>query len=78
MARILKFIQPGRFDPTHTEALIAAYEKAVSRMAKTGSSVVVCEMIAKQIVEAARRGETDPDRLCQAALDTIGVGESVK
>ena len=31
------------------------------------------ETIAKRIIEAARRGERDPDRLCRQALMPLGI-----
>ena len=36
-----------------------------------GQAVVVRDIIARRIVEVAKKGERDPVRLCEAALHTL-------
>ena len=51
------------FDPDALAVLTAAFEKAVREQAGSPH-----ETIAKRIIELAREGERDPDRLCHGAL----------
>jgi len=55
---------PGAvFDPDTLSLLTGAYERAIR-----GQAGALHETIAKRIMELAREGERDPDRLCHGAL----------
>jgi hypothetical protein len=72
MAKILEFTRSGHaFDAQVTEVLVEAYERAVAASDGAGLSGTVREIIARRIIAAARRGETNPDLLCQVALATL-------
>ena len=63
----LRLIYGAAFDAETTQLLGSAYEKAI-----LGINEVEHEFIAKRIIEAARRGERDIDRLvayARAGLD---------
>jgi hypothetical protein len=56
------------FDDEATSALGTAYEKASGQLRRDGYADLHGIIIAERIIEAARSGERDPDRLCAAAL----------
>jgi hypothetical protein len=69
MAEILQFIRPDNsYDPETLEALGKAYDRALASLHDAGQPHVVREVIAKRIIEAARKGERDPAKLCAVAL----------
>ena len=73
MGQILKFIRPGSLDPEVTEALISAYEKSGSEHHKRSNTRYRSSgWWPKRIIEVAKQGEADPNRLCEAALATVG------
>jgi len=49
----------------------AAYEEALGVLKRT--DVRLTELVAKQIIEIARTGERDPDRLRDKALTDLGI-----
>jgi hypothetical protein len=53
----------------HREAMNRAFRQACARLELTGSPVV--ELVAFRILELARAGESDPDRLTEAAVSTF-------
>jgi hypothetical protein len=73
MNSILPFFQDASFDAETTRAMGEAFDAACKELHDKGQPAVVKELIAKQIIEAARRGERDPVRLCEAALRTLGI-----
>jgi hypothetical protein len=76
MGEILKFVQPEyAFDSEATGALAAAYDKATTQLRSGACTDLVREIIAKRIIALAMKGELDPDRLCTAALASIGFPE---
>jgi hypothetical protein len=52
------------------EAMNRAFRQACARLKLTGSTPVV-ELIAVRILELARDGEFDPDRLTDATVSTF-------
>ncbi len=62
------------FDPKTQEALATAYEKATDHF-QGDRYIDLREIIAKRIVAAAKMGERDPNKLCRAALASIGFTE---
>lgn len=75
MARILAFIQEADFDPDATDAMGEAFDMACAAVADDGNELLR-EVIAKCILSYAQQGERDPNRLCEAALATVGSGRS--
>jgi len=63
------FVEPGAFDPETMRLLGQAFESVCAQLHDTGQPLIVREVIAKRIIEAAKRGERDPDRLAAAVLD---------
>jgi hypothetical protein len=74
VAAILQFIRPDTapFDESATEAMGQAFDAACAELQESTLSKPVYEKIAERIIEAAKRGERDPQRLCRIAVAAIG------
>jgi hypothetical protein len=69
---VLRLVSPDySFDPEALALLCSVYDRAISRLGGIQSEAVRA-LVAKQIIEAAARGQRDPDALCQAALREEG------
>jgi hypothetical protein len=66
-------LEVGSFDPLTTKAMGAAFEAACRELHDKGQPRIVRELIAKQIIVAAKTGERDPSRLCDVALQAAGI-----
>jgi hypothetical protein len=69
----LNIIQDVSFDAEATLAMGSAFDHACHSLRKFGSAGAVREIIAKQIIEAAKNGECDPGRLYKQALIPFGI-----
>ena len=68
-AAILDFVRPEyAFDAEVVAVLVRAYETAIASLHDGGQPAIVREIIARRIIEAAKKGERDPERLCKVAL----------
>ena len=63
------------FDAETTRLLGEIFDSICIPRHDSGRPDVVLEVIAKRIIEAAKRGERDPDRLRAAALNSDGPGK---
>lgn len=72
MASILPFIRKSDFDDEATRLLGEAFDAACKDLHDTGQPALVREVIAKRIIEAAKKGERDPARLRNAGLAGLG------
>jgi uncharacterized protein with NRDE domain len=66
------------FDSEATQLLGAAFEAAWQKVKSTSSALaegseaaLTRELLAKRIIELAKRGERNPDRLVESALDHL-------
>ena len=50
-----------------------AYDKARKLLHDRGQPAIVNEIIARRIIEIARKGERDPDKLCERVLSAFGM-----
>ena len=75
MASILPFIQKtgSAFDDYATKAMGEAFEAACKALHDSGQPQIVYEVIAKRIIDAAKRGERDIARLQDAGLAALGL-----
>ena len=71
MTTIVPFLRYAAFDAESTKLLGLAFEEACRDLHDQPD--LVKEIIAKRIVEAAKRGERDSHRLCAKALDALGM-----
>jgi len=73
MATAGPVLQVAVFDPAATHIMGQAFDCACRSLHNIGQlNNAVKEVIAKRIVELARDGERDPDKLCEHALQTLG------
>jgi hypothetical protein len=56
--------------PDQIDAMNVAFKRACTRMGLTGDTPLV-ELVALRILELARDGECDPDRLTEATVSTF-------
>jgi hypothetical protein len=73
MTSIIPFLRQNAFDPETTKMMGEAYEAACGELGHNGAPALVKEVIAKRIIDAAQKGERDPQRLCAKALDALGM-----
>ena len=66
-------IEDVAFDDATTFAMGEAFDRTCELIRIIGSSVPVREIIAKQIIDAAKNGERDPARLYEQALIIFGI-----
>jgi hypothetical protein len=61
-----RLMQPAAFDATAVKIITTAFDDALQAtgLARTDPEA---EIIARKIIECARHGELDPDRLCALA-----------
>jgi hypothetical protein len=71
MASVLPFVKSD-FDDEATRLMGEAFDAACEGLQDTGQAALVREIIAKRIIEAARKGERDPVRLRSAGLAALG------
>jgi hypothetical protein len=72
MASILPFIKKETaFDDATTRAMGDAFDAVCKSLHDRGQPAVVYEVIARRIIEAAKKGERDPERL--RAAGTVGL-----
>jgi hypothetical protein len=60
------------FNDIATQIMGEAFDAACKELHDRGQPAVVYEVIAKRIIEAARKGERDPGRLRNAGLAALG------
>ena len=66
MGPILHFIRADTaFDDHATHAMGKAFDAACAELQDNNLSELVREIIAERIIDAAKRGERDPKRLCR-------------
>jgi hypothetical protein len=76
--RMVALLSNAAFDSEDTELLGAAFEAAWEKLNTAGSALaegseaaLTRELLAKRIIELAKRGERNPDRLVESALDHL-------
>jgi hypothetical protein len=76
MTLILRLIDEdspaGVFDDRATKVMGEAFDAACKDLHDTGQPDLVYEAIAKRIIEAAKSGERDPEKLRDWALTAFG------
>ena len=73
---IRHLIQDVSFDEQATRAMGEAFDQACGALGNFGAAGTVREIIAKRIVEAAKKGARDPSGLCREALNALGIDET--
>ena len=68
---IYRMLSAGAFDPNAVKAMTTAYEQALVALKLVDRTDPITEIIAKKIIERAKRGELDAVRLCAAVLEDL-------
>jgi hypothetical protein len=69
---ILPFVRPETtFDPDAVAIMSSAFDAALASLNDQNQSPTIREIIAKRIIAAAMKGERDPERLRQEAINAI-------
>jgi len=71
----LSLMHDREFGPDEISQMQEAYEKAISRLELTDRSHFLRALMAKQIMEAAATGETDPAVMAERALEVAAKHE---
>ena len=80
MGSILPFIARSSavFNDLATQVMGEAFEAACKELHDKGQPTVVYEVIAKRIIDAAKKGERDPVQLRNAVLAALGFDDKDK
>ena len=71
---IRPFLKGASFDAEHVKAMGEAFDSVIRELHDNGKqSSVVRKVIAERIIALAKSGERDPDKLCELAMDALGV-----
>jgi hypothetical protein len=80
---MVALLSDAAFDSETTELLGAAFEAAWEKVNAAGSALaeeseaaLTRELLAKRIIELAKRGERNPDRLVESALDHLAKSQA--
>jgi hypothetical protein len=78
VASILQFARADGsvFDDSVTSAMGAAFDAACAELHDNNLPKLACEIIAGRIIEAARRGERDTQRLCSIGIAAMNASEN--
>lgn len=68
---IRALIGDASFTPEQIFALNKAFNDALAELKLTDRQDPLAEIVAKKIIELAKQGERDPQRLCELALKDI-------
>ena len=68
---VIRIVEGGSFDAEITRTMGQVFDKACNSLRDFGSAVLVREIIAKRIIEAAKNGERDPARLYEQAVRVV-------
>jgi hypothetical protein len=71
-AKVLQFSDRA-FDAETTALICRAFYQTCRALNDGGQPDAVKEIIAKRVIETAARGERDVDKMCEAALISLGV-----
>jgi hypothetical protein len=65
---IREYLDGHRFDPETTRAMGLAFEIACAALQLEGQNTPAKEALAKQVIDLAKQGERDPDRISEIIL----------
>ena len=71
MMPITPFLDGFKFEPETTRIVGVAFEMTCSALKYTSRPDVAHEAVAKRIIELAKNGVLNPDRLCERVLDDL-------
>jgi hypothetical protein len=68
---VTPFLDGRRFDPETRRVMGVAFEAVCAELRIEDYSGPAASSVASKIIELVAPGETDPDRLCERALDDL-------
>ncbi|HEX9278157.1 MAG TPA: hypothetical protein VGA51_17380 [Casimicrobiaceae bacterium] len=71
---IAPFLRDGAFEPDDIKAMSMALDDVCKALDLTNGAKAAREVLAKRIIELARRGERSPTRLRDRVLQESGLG----
>ena len=71
MSTVNAWLEEAAFDADTTHAMGLAYDKLAREIGLEDNSDGINKIVAQRIIDAARTGERDPDKLCVAATDAL-------
>ena len=74
---IRPYLEGHKFDAEITRVMGIAFETAVAALHGQGDVEPPRDTIARTIIDLAKTGERDPERLCEAALNAVPVDRIV-
>jgi hypothetical protein len=74
---IHRLLDNRAFGPDEIETLSTAFEQALGALGLADRSDAVTEIVARRIIEFAQRGERDPGRLSERALQSISTPDEL-
>ena len=66
-----RFIGEASFSPEDVYAMATAFDGVLTDLGLVDRNDPLAQIVAKKIIEIARLGERDPDRICELALKDI-------
>jgi hypothetical protein len=72
MGSIVPYLRDAAFDPDAIRIMSLAYDEARKSLHDKGQPEIVCELIATRIIAFAAKGERNPEKLVDAALQLFG------
>jgi hypothetical protein len=77
---ILPFVRTAGtvFDDNATKVMGEAFDRACKELHDKGQPEIVYEVIARRIIDAAKKGERDPIQLRKAGLKALGLDSENK
>jgi hypothetical protein len=70
---IYRIFRERPFHPEAIARLSAAYECALKALGLVDRQDPLTELVARKIIDVAETGEADPDRICDRALEQLGL-----
>ena len=70
-AMLSRFLGGAAFGPDEIAIMVAAYDAGLKQINVGGQNDIVAESLAQTIVMLAKRGERDPNRLRQRAMEIM-------
>jgi hypothetical protein len=68
VSSIIQFLEDSSFDPETTRVMSQAFDAACRELNDGGQPLIVREVLAQRIIQAAKEGERNPVRLREIAL----------
>jgi hypothetical protein len=71
------FLKEGNFNPPAIEAMSAAFEGVCASLQLLNRTDAVTEIVARMVVEVARTGERDPERIRELVLLSLNESDEL-